>query len=123
MTPIKNAGHHWIIDHLESGDFEDLRDYFNHCDLEQLAELGLHLRIVMRAYDKHCTDLQNQVKEEEMERIRYVGKISKQGNKRMVIIPTEYHDKVTRIGDRQVHVDISLAYDDEDMEPSKKSKK
>ena len=58
-----------------------------------------------------------------MERIRYVGKISKQGNKRMVIIPTEYHDRVARIGDRQVHVDISLVYDDEDMESSKKSKK
>jgi hypothetical protein len=58
-----------------------------------------------------------------MERIRYVGKISRQGNKRMVIIPTEYHDKVTRIGDKQVHVDISLVYDDEDVEPSKRSKK
>ena len=58
-----------------------------------------------------------------MERIRYVGKISRQGNKRMVIIPTEYHDKVARIGDRQVHVDISLVYDDEEMESSKRSKK
>jgi hypothetical protein len=58
-----------------------------------------------------------------MERIRYVGKISKQGNKRMVIIPTEYHDKVARIGERQVHVDISLVYDDEDTESSKRSKK
>ena len=58
-----------------------------------------------------------------MERIRYVGKISRQGNKRMVIIPTEYHDKVRRIGDRQVHVDIFLVYDDniEDVESSKKS--
>jgi antitoxin component of MazEF toxin-antitoxin module len=58
-----------------------------------------------------------------MERIRYVGKISKQGNKRMVIIPTEYHDKVTRIGDRQVHVDISLVYDDNIEDVPKKSKK
>ena len=43
----------------------------------------------------------------------------------MVIIPTEYQDKVRRIGDRQVHVDISLVYDDniEDVESSKNSKK
>ena len=43
----------------------------------------------------------------------------------MVIIPTEYHDKVRRIGDRQVHVDIFLVYDDniEDVESSKNSKK
>ena len=59
-----------------------------------------------------------------MERIRYVGKISKQGNKRMVIIPTEYHDKVARIGNRQVHVDISTVYDDDDEKDStKRSKK
>jgi hypothetical protein len=58
-----------------------------------------------------------------MERIRYVGKISKQGNKRMVIIPTEFHDRVARIGDRQVHIDISLVYDDEDVEQTKRSKK
>jgi hypothetical protein len=42
----------------------------------------------------------------------------------MVIIPTEFHDKVARIGDRQVHVDISLVYDDdEERDLTKRSKK
>jgi hypothetical protein len=49
--------------------------------------------------------------------------ISRQGNKRMVIIPTESHDKVTKIGDRQVHVDSSLVYDDDQEIEPKRSKK
>jgi hypothetical protein len=52
-----------------------------------------------------------------------VGKIFKQGNERMVIIPTEYHDKVARIGGRQVHVDISIVCDDDGMESARWSKR
>lgn len=42
----------------------------------------------------------------------------------MVTIATDYYNKFTRVGDRQVHADISLAYDEDgEREPAKRFKK
>jgi hypothetical protein len=42
----------------------------------------------------------------------------------MVMIPTEYHDRVAKMGESQLHVEISVVYDlKEDLEHQKRSKK
>jgi hypothetical protein len=49
-----------------------------------------------------------------MKRIKFVGHISKQGNKRMVIIPTRFQERVdNEFKDNDLTVEIGLTFDED----------
>jgi hypothetical protein len=49
-----------------------------------------------------------------MNRIKFVGHISKQGNKRMVIIPNRFHERVdNEFKDNDLTVEIGLTFDED----------
>ena len=61
-TKFRNPIDRWILKHLENEDWEDVRNYFNRCDIEQLETIGVHLQIMQRSFDKHCSDLRSKSK-------------------------------------------------------------
>jgi hypothetical protein len=46
------------------------------------------------------------MKEDNMTSVRFVSKISKMGDKRLIIIPKDYHDEIEKLKPKQVMITI-----------------
>lgn len=47
-----------------------------------------------------------------MKRIKFVGHLSKQGHKRMIIIPTRYHENLDELADIDLTVEIYPTFEE-----------
>lgn len=55
-----------------------------------------------------------------MKGIRFVGHVSKQGKKRMIIIPTKFHERLdNEFKDNDLTVEINLTFDEDEEEDKK----
>jgi hypothetical protein len=59
----------------------------------------------------------NQVTEPLMKKIKFVGHISKQGDKRrIIIIPPKFHQKVDKFGDDDMVIEIYHAFIEDELD-------